>query len=168
MCLSKYIVSYFIHCGLLSLFSSSFNFSRFGVVLFFILISFSISPSSTNHYLLSSAIVLSQYHFYISIASIASLLFIFFNHVIKLVLLVTYSVSASFAINHRLSQFQMSWLQSCWATKQTLALWSPWSHGDASFTDPLGYVYLCPRPGGRALETLGRATPPVSVCSALS
>ena len=67
----------------------------------------------------------------------------------------------------RLSQFQMSWLQSCWVTRRTLAPWSLWSLGGASFTGPSACVYLCRRPGRRARETLGRATPPVCVCFAL-
>ena len=67
----------------------------------------------------------------------------------------------------RLSQFRMSWLQSCWATRQTLAPWSLWSLGGASFTGPSACVYLCRRPGRRARETPGRATPPVCVCFAL-
>lgn len=70
--------------------------------------------------------------------------------------------------NLRLSQFPMSWLQSCWVTRQTLAPWSLWSLGGASSTDRSDCVYLCPRPGGRAPGTLGRVTPPVYVCSARS
>lgn len=49
---------------------------------------------------------------------------------------VAYPLFPSFTLNLRLSQFQMSWLLSCWVTRQTSALWSPWSLGDASFTDP--------------------------------
>lgn len=74
----------------------------------------------------------------------------------------------TFTLNLRLSQFQMSFLQSCWVTKQTLAPWSLWSLGGANFIDRLDYAYLCPHPGKRAPETLGRVTPPVCVCFAPS
>lgn len=49
---------------------------------------------------------------------------------------VAYPLFPSFTLNLRLSQFQMSWLLSCWVTRQTSAPWSLWSLGDASFTDP--------------------------------
>ena len=80
----------------------------------------------------------------------------------------THVMYPSLTSNFRHSQFQMSWLQSCWVTRQTLVQWWLWSLGGASFTDPSACVYPCLHPGGIAPETLGRVTPPVYVCFALS
>lgn len=90
----------------------------------------------------------------------------FFHNITPLPILCT--PFPSFTSTLRLSQFQMSWLPSCWVTRQTLAPWWRWSLGDASSTDPSACAYPFPRPGRRAPVTLGRGTPLACACCALS
>lgn len=154
----------FIHCGVLSLFLFIFNFSLLGCPLFY---STSVASSPSRYlYLLSCYIFFLNLHFlFICFPLLPNLPFFLPYH--QTCCCVTPFVP-SFTFNLRLSQFQMSWLQSCWVTRQTLAPWSLWSLGGASSTGQSASVYPCPRPGRRARETLGRATPPVCVCFALS
>lgn len=157
---------YLIHCGILSLLLFIFYFP---CLVFLPLTLFANSlpstSSSNSHYL--TPMLCSQHLFYFKNNPL------YFNFprlsTTSSNLCPCYvPFSLSFTFKLRLSQFQMSWLQSCWVTRQTLAPLSLWSLGGANFTDPSACVYPCPRPGGKALETPGRVTPPVCVCFALS
>lgn len=139
-----------VHCWLLSLFFTSFliwlssSFSFFFVLftfLYYICFPF-ITTFFFNHF-----------HFYVAFANIIP----------------SYQpVVPSSALDPRLNQFQMSWLQSCLAIKPTLAQWSLWSLGGASFTAPSACAYHCLLPGGTVLETQEKGTPLACDFSALS